>query len=223
MSTYMTEEEQLEAIKKWWRKYNNLITIILSVVLLVIAGYRYWGWHQDKLNKQASTAYEHMMLAFSNQDSKLLRSYANQLIREYGKTVYADAARLALAKYYVEREKESKADEQLVYVANHSQVNAFKQIAKLRMVRLLIAKQAYEKALHELTMVDDPTYVSVVNELKGDIFAATGKYQEAKSAYKDAIKEMQTRGVANNFLEMKLSELSDLGTSSSLNPSSRIT
>lgn len=48
MSVYMTEEEQLAAIKNWWNKYSNVITVILSLVLLVTAGFKYWNWHQEK-------------------------------------------------------------------------------------------------------------------------------------------------------------------------------
>ena len=36
MSVYMTEEEQLAAIKNWWNKYSNVITVILSLLLLTM-------------------------------------------------------------------------------------------------------------------------------------------------------------------------------------------
>lgn len=210
MSVYMTEEEQLEAIKKWWQKYSNVITVILSLVLLTVAGFKYWNWHEAKISMQASNAYEHLMVAFSNQDNKSVRSYANQLINEYGDTVYADAARLTLAKLFVTREKYEKARENLEYVAKNSKMTALKQVAKIRIARLFAAEKAYDKALAELTTVDDMAYMPVVNELKGDIYAATGKYQQAIISYKEAITEVRTNGMGNLFLEMKTNELAAL-------------
>lgn len=210
MSVYMTEEEQLEAIKKWWNKYSNVITVILSLVLLAVAGFKYWNWHQSKISMQASNAYEHLMVAFSNQDNKGVRSYANQLMNEYSDTVYADAARLALAKLFVTREKYEKARENLEYVAKNSKMTALKQVAKIRIARLFAAEKAYDKALAELTTVDDIAYMPVVNELKGDIYAATGKYQQAIVSYKEAITEVRTNGMGNLFLEMKTNELAAL-------------
>src|SRR5674476_375388 len=109
MSVYMTEQEQLEAIKKWWQRYSNVITIVASVILLMVAGYKYWNWHQEKINQEASNSYEHLMFSFSNQDNKGVRAHANQLLNEYGQTVYADAARLTLAKLFVAQAKLEKA------------------------------------------------------------------------------------------------------------------
>ncbi|RMX18279.1 hypothetical protein EAS68_09275 [Legionella jordanis] len=215
MSVYMTEEEQLEAIKKWWQKNNTLITVILSVILIVISGYKYWSWHQYKISMQASNTYEQMMVAFSNQDNKSVRSYANQLIKEYGTTVYADAARLALAKIYVGYEKYAKARETLEQVAQNSKTNAIKQVAKIRIARLLAAEKAYDKALAELTEVNDAAYMPMINELRGDIYAATGQYQQAINSYKEAITEVRTNGLGNLFLEMKTNELASLAQSMS--------
>ena len=206
MSVYMTETEQLDAIKKWWKRYSNIITIILSVVLLAISGYKYWNWHQEKINQQASNAYEHLMLAFSNQDNKSVRAYANQLLNDYGDSVYADAARLTLAKLFVLHEKYPKAQAELEYVATHSKMTTLQQVAKIRLARLFAAEKSYDKALAELAQVGT-LYTPVVNELRGDIYAATGQYQEAVLSYQKAITEVQKHGMGNPFLEMKTNEL----------------
>lgn len=207
MSVYMTETEQLEAIKKWWNRHSNMITIMLSVILLIVSGYKYWSWHQEKINQQASNSYEHLMVAFSNQDMRGVRSYAKELVNNYGQTVYADAARLTLAKLYALRENYLKAQEELAYVAMHSKVSPMQQIAKIRLARLLTTTKSYDKALTTLTEVDASIYSPVVNELKGDIYAAIGKYQQAIASYHEAISQVQKNGMGNLFLEMKTNEL----------------
>lgn len=213
MSVYMTEEEQLEAIKKWWARYSTLITVVFSLVLLGISGYKYWQWHQVKVNTQASNTYEHMMVAFSNHDNKGVKSYGNQLVNEYGQTVYAHAARLTMAKLYVSQDHYEKALETLKVVANNSPLKALKQVARIRIARLLAAEKAYDGALSELQNVDDIAYMPVVNELKGDIFAATGQYQQAIVSYKEAITAVRTQGMGNLYLEMKTNELAALSQS----------
>lgn len=203
----MTEAEQLEAIKKWWKRHNNIITIVLSLILLIISGYKYWNWHQEKVNQQASNAYEHLMLAFSNQDNKSVRAYSNQLLKDYKDTVYSDAARLTLAKLFVLRENYPKARQELEYVANHSKMTALQQVAQIRLARLLAAEKSYDQALAQLSKVADTTYMPVINELRGDIYAATGQYQQAVISYREAITEAQKHGMGNLFLEMKTNEL----------------
>jgi predicted negative regulator of RcsB-dependent stress response len=206
----MTEEEQLEAIKKWWQKYSTLLTIIFSCVLLSASGYRYWQWHQEKVIAQASNTYESMMVAYSDHDNKRVKSYANQLISEHGHSVYADAARLILAKLYVARDNYDKAKDTLAYVAQNSQMKALKQVAAIRIARLLVAQKSYDKALSELALVDGPTFLPAVNEIKGDIYAATGKYKLAIVSYREAINEVRTQGMGNLYLEMKTNELAAL-------------
>lgn len=207
MSVYMTEEEQLEVIKKWWKRYGTMITIIISIVLLIIAGYRYMNWHDDKIKQQASIAYENMMIAFSNQNIKSVRSYANELINDYKHTVYADVAHMTLAKIYVGKNKLGKARDELHAVVSESKMNPLRQIAKIRIARLLAAEKAYTNALNELSVVEDNAYLPVINELKGDIYSAKGQYQDAIKSYRLAIDEVRTNGMGNLFLEMKTNEL----------------
>lgn len=207
MSVYMTEEEQLESIKKWWKRHGNLVTVILSLILFGIAGYRYFMWHQDKLTQQASTAYEQMMLAVSNHNVKAVKSYANELTKEHSKSVYADVAHMTLAKIYVEKNKLDQAQNELKTVADNSKMLSLKQVAKIRIARILAAKKSYTEALNELSHVDDPTYLAVINELKGDIYGATGQYEEAMNSYKEAINEVKNNGMGNSFLEMKSNEV----------------
>ena len=213
MSVYMTEDEQLEIIKKWWNKYSNIITVVVSLLLLIFAGFKYWNMHQNKVSMQASMAYERLMVSFSNQDEKGVQSYANQLINEYGRTVYADAAHLILAKLFVAGDNYEKARTELLPVANSSKMQSLKQVAKIRIARLFAAEKAYDKALAELGIVDDATYMPVINELRGDIYTATGQYEQAIASYKEAITEVRTNGMGNLFLEMKTNELAALAQS----------
>ena len=207
MSVYMTEDEQLEVMKKWWNRYGNLVTIFLSLILLCIAGYRYMHWHHDKITQQASITYENMMVALSNQDVKSVKSYANELVKDYSHSVYEDVAHMTLAKIYVSKNKLDQAKNELLVVANKSDMTTLKQIAKIRIARILAAEKSYSNALKELSVVDDQTYLPVINELKGDIYGATGKYQEAVAAYRLAIDEVKNNGMGNLFLEMKTNEL----------------
>lgn len=207
MSVYMTEDEQLESIKKWWGKYGTVITLCISLVLLTVAGFKYMHWHQEKLMQQASITYENMMNEFSNHRNKAVRSYANQLIKNYDHTVYSDVAHMTLAKIYMSKDKLDTAKDELQVVANTSKMTALKQIAKIRIARILAADKSYAAALNELSVIVDNAYLPVINELKGDIYSAKGEYKEAISAYRLAIDEVKSNGMTNLFLEMKSNEL----------------
>lgn len=208
MSAYMTEEEQIENIKKWWARHGTKVTALLSIILLSIAGYRYMHWHHEKVRHQASAIYEQMMNAFSNQDIKSVRSYANELTNGFEHSVYADAAHMTLAKIYVSKNKWEEATQELKKVADESNMPALKQVASIRMARLLAEQKSYTQALTILNGIKESLYLPVINELKGDIYGAMGEYQNAQTAYKQALEAVKLNGMSNLFLEMKSNELS---------------
>jgi predicted negative regulator of RcsB-dependent stress response len=203
----MTEEEQLEAIKAWWSRHQAWIITLVSSILLVVAGYRYWMWHTEKMTHQASQAYEQLMVAASNQEEQAIEAYAKSIIKTYSKTVYGDAARLALAKHWVSEKKWEDAVRELEQVALHAKMPALQQVARVRLARLWISEKSYEKALNYLNQTDSATYKPLVDELKGDIYVATGRYNEAEALYREAREEEKLRGIGNVFLEMKSNEL----------------
>ena len=210
MSVYMTEEEQLQAIKTGWLRYHTPILLLFSVIMLSLAGYRYWNWHHEKRLIQASTVYERLMVSYSEHKNKEIKSYATQLIKNFDSTVYADVARMTLAKIEVDHHQNEKAKKILREVVNHSKVVAFKQVGKIRIARLWLAQKHFDEALKQFDVIDDQAYMTVVNELKGDIFVGKGDYRQAMKSYQQAINEARMQGIGNLFLEMKTNELAAL-------------
>ncbi len=210
MSIYMTEAEQLEAIKAWWQRNQRWVTTLVTSVLLLVAGYRYWQWHTEKMTHLASQAYEQLMVAASNQESQSIEAYARAIIKDFPKTVYGDAARLTLAKHWVSETKWEEAARELEHVALHAKMPALQQVAQIRLVRLWISEKEYDKALKYLEQTDSPMYKPLVDELKGDIYAAKGRLDDAEKSYLEAQEETKLRGVGNVFLEMKTNELATL-------------
>ena len=42
MADYETEEEQIEALKDWWRENGNSLLIGVAVALVAVFGFRGW-------------------------------------------------------------------------------------------------------------------------------------------------------------------------------------
>lgn len=203
----MTEAEQLEAIKAWWLRHQRWISIVLSMVLILLAGYRFWIWRAEKITHLASTAYEQLMIATSNHEDDSIEAYANNIITEYPKTIYADAARLLLARYWVSKSRFEDAIQALSYVADHGKMPALQQIAGIRLARIWIAEKAYDQALAHLEKIKSDTYQPLIDELKADIYAATGQYDKADRLYRAANEAVQARGISHVFLDMKAHQL----------------
>ena len=50
MDVYTTEEQQIEAIKKWWQTNGNSVLIGIALAIAAVLGYQTWNQ-----NKQANS------------------------------------------------------------------------------------------------------------------------------------------------------------------------
>jgi len=207
LNVYLNEYEQWNALKKWWQKYNAIVIVMFSLILLSLSGYKYWHWHQDKVMQQASNTYEQMMLASANHQSKLIRQYANELVKKFPQSIYSDAARLSLAKLAVLNHEYKKAEKQLEWVAEHSQIKELAIVAKIRLARIWFVHKEYNKALAILKGMDFKVYLPLVDELRGDIYTSMNQFDKAVKFYRKALSEVQNYGVGNLYLEMKSNDL----------------
>jgi predicted negative regulator of RcsB-dependent stress response len=208
LNSYLNEYEQWDALKKWWKKYNAIVIVAFSLILLSLSAYKYWNWHQNQKMLQASNTYEHMMLAAANHQSKSIKRYAKELLAEYPETIYSDAARLSLAKLAVAQHEYQVAEEHLQWVASKSKIKELSDVAKIRLARIWFVNKQYAQALKILKGMNSKVYLPMVDELKGDIYTGMNQFDKAVNYYRKALTEVQNYGVGNLFLEMKSNDLS---------------
>lgn len=200
---YQTEEQQIEAIKNFFTKYNNVIWAVFLIFMLAFMVYRYWDWQQIQVKTSASKLYEAMMVSSSQNNDKNIIAYADQLATSYDNTIYGQAASLLLAKYAVKAEKLDEAKSRLQHVIAKANLPALRQVAALRFARILIDEKKYDEAIKSLEKLYDKHYEFLVYELKGDIFVAENKSDEAREAYKQAETLAHKIGLVNKRLELK--------------------
>lgn len=217
MNTYLNEYESWEALKIWWKKYNAVLIVSFSLILLALSVYKYWNWHLEKRSVQASNSYEHMMLAAANHQANKIEQYAKDLLDNYPDSIYADAARLSLAKLAVLNHQYAVAEAQLQAVAQHSKIPELSEVAKIRLARVWLVQKKYAQALKILEGMGSLVYRPLVDELKGDIYTSMNQFDKAVGFYRKALAEVQDYGVGNLFLEMKSNDMSSVSNQSSFN------
>ena len=94
----LEEQEQLDELKHFWKRYGSLITWVLIVVFGAFAawnGYQYW---QRQQAVQASSMYDEVERAVKSNDSARLDRSLGDMKDRFGSTVYAQQAGLMVAK-----------------------------------------------------------------------------------------------------------------------------
>ena len=68
----LQEQEQLDALKSFWKTYGNLITWVLIAVFGTVAAWNGWQYWQRQQAAQASALYEEVTRAAQSGDAARL-------------------------------------------------------------------------------------------------------------------------------------------------------
>ena len=207
MDVYKTEEEQVEAIKKWWQENGKSIIAGVVIGITAIFGWRAYDNHIAVQSEQASVLYEQMIVAARTNDDENILVYANRIIDDYKSSTYAVFASLMLAKVAAEAGELEQAETHLQWVLKNNSQAEFEHIARLRLARILIASDKLELASKTLDVSKPGDFVARYDELRGDIYVKQGKSDEAIKAYEKSLANTKGTGDAQSILQMKLDDL----------------
>jgi predicted negative regulator of RcsB-dependent stress response len=210
MSEMRTEEEQIEAIKNWWKENGKQTAV--AVVVVAASWFGFQGYQdQQKTTGEAASAIYQQVLTINNSEveaDKGRRSLLlDQLTGEYKDTVYAQYAALFNAKDAVDGDDLALAQTQLRSVIDNAKDESLTQLATVRLARVLLAMEKTDEALALVETSPSAAFEAEFEETKGDIYFATGEKDSARDAYSKAVAAAQRIGGNNPVLKMKLDDL----------------
>jgi len=211
MSIYLSEEEQIERIKSWWKKYANLLLIGLLVIAVIVAGWRWWQQRHQLHLVQASMAYEQLLVDVANENMTDMEVRADDLITSYADTIYAQLAVLLLAQQAVYSNDLTLAEQHLQTVIERTDNKSLQQMARIRAARVWLADGQAESALAIIEPIDDKVFLPLVEQVKGDIYTVQQMYSQARQAYRMALDLSSQTNMVNRLLQMKLNNLPGAG------------
>jgi len=207
VEAYTTEEQQVEAIKKWW--HENKMSLIGGVVIGIGAlwGGRAWLDNQQNYTEAASSVYQQMLEQVSQGKNEDAAAQAAQLLGQFADTAYASLAALTMAKIKQEGGDAAAASAHLRWALDNSKDDIVRHEARLRLAKIMLADEKYDDALALLNGVDAGVYESSYEQLKGDIYLAKGQPESARSAFMRALASASPEERGRAVLQMKLDNL----------------
>ena len=192
METNQTEEQQIEAVKQWWKENGSSIITGLLLGLALLFGAKSWFAYQERTAENASNVYVSLMGALREDNEAAVGQKAAMLIADYASTPYAALGAMVLAKIKIEQDELDAAGAQLQWVLDNTDSDLLREVARLRLVRVLIAAgdpDGAEALLGEAP--PDTAFAPFYSELRGDIQAARGDAGRARAEYEHALTLMQ--------------------------------
>ncbi|VUD66542.1 hypothetical protein TDB9533_03618 [Thalassocella blandensis] len=211
MADHLTEEEQIEALKNWWKEY--WMSIVLPILLAAV-GYFAWNTYQTNQEtkaKQGSLLYQEMVSLAGEPNAELTEEKRNEaevsaqeLIEQFSGTLYADRAKLLLARFAAEQKDYDKAAKYLGDVVSAGANEAVQNLARARLARVSFAQGNYDKAISLVATPKDESFKSLFAEVRGDALAAKGDTAAATTAYQEALDHLGDDYSRRGLLDLKM-------------------
>lgn len=209
METHTTEEQQIAALKSWWKENGSSIVTGVVLGLAVLFGVKAWFAYQERTAQNASNVYMVMMNALETGDATTVTERAGLLISEFSSTPYAAFGALALAKLKLDTGELEAAQAQLQWALDNSGSGEIQNVARLRLARVLVARGELDAAMQLLDQaVPGSAFDGLYTEVRGDIYAARGEPLLANDAYQQALAAMSPDAPGRQLLQLKYDNFS---------------
>ena len=200
----LQEQEQLDQIKAFWKQHGNLITWVITALLLVYAGWNGWQWYQrDQAGKAAAIFEELDKAAAAGDVAKVSRAFTD-LKDRFPRTASAEQGALVAASVQYDKGQADAARATLTWATEQAREEEYRAIAALRLAGLLIEAKQPDAALKQVDAVKLPAFAGLVADRRGDVLMAQNKKDEAKAAYQAAYKALDERLDYRRLVEAKL-------------------
>jgi len=203
---YLTEKEQIEQIRQWWRENR---WYLIGGALIAGIGYfgynQYQAWQTGKA-EAASSIYQELKLVLEDDDRDSADDLLARLEAEHSSSPYLDQARFLIAQDNLIRDTARSISELEAVVAG-SKDEYLVKVARTRLARVLAYDEQFDRALAVLNVDDTSDFEPRFSEIRGDIHAAMGNSEAAIEAYTDALLGAANGVINRELIQLKLEDL----------------
>lgn len=213
MADHITEEEQIEALKRWWEENGKQTILGIALIVGGYFGWQAWTDHSADQASAASLVYQEMLenmeglnsgQALTEPEQLSVNLLADQLKAEHTDTQYAFYAALAKAKLAVDAGDLDAAASELQWAMDNAD-DTNESIARLRLARVESARGNLDSALKLVQGVDAGDMKSAYEDAKGDFYLAQGNSAAAFTAYQSALAAASPdNSTARSLIQLKI-------------------
>ncbi|MDX2412671.1 MAG: tetratricopeptide repeat protein [Woeseiaceae bacterium] len=209
MDDLQSEKEQLEEMRAWWTVYGRYVIAGVVIAVGLLFGFNQYQSSKLAAQVEASVLYESLTVYVSDGDLDNAESVADDLASNYANTAYAAQSNLAMAKLYMDKNRDQDAADVLNELLLMRGNKALKQIGRLRLARILLYQDKPQDVVDLLADQDEAAFAGLFAEMRGDAFAALGQITAAGDEYRTALADT-SQTINRGVVQMKLVDLPDV-------------
>ncbi|MDN5510765.1 tetratricopeptide repeat protein [Acinetobacter sp.] len=206
----LSDEEQLDNLKSFTKKYGSAMMSGILIALIAFFGWEYWQ-KKNLAESQKQTAKVQQLMDDAKGASgdanafNALSVTADKIVKEAPDSVQAIQTQLLMAKLAYDKADYAHAERALKKVENSKLDDAgLVQVVKLRLAYAQLAQKKYDDAIKTLAAVTDPAFKATADEARGDVYVAKNDIENAKKSYMSAWDALLERKQERQILQIKL-------------------
>ena len=210
MQDRMSDQEQIDEVKRLWREYGKPVVIAVLFGLLLSYGWRYWRSYKLSQSHSASNQYAALLLNIKKGDFTSAQRQASDLKQHYKRSIYASLAQMTDAKLAVINGDLKTAEASLLWVIKTNNQPWLVDLAHLNLALVYQKQSRYQSALDQLAKVSE-TFKPMVWQQRASVYQAENKDNDAINALEKAQLAYQHSSINNPFISLWLAQFPKLG------------
>lgn len=208
MDDLQSEKEQIEEMRAWWAEYGRYVIAGVVIAVGLLFGYNQYERSKLAAEVEASVLYESLAEHVAAGELEDAETVAAELATDYANTSYAPQSKLAMAKLYMDKNRDQDAADVLRELIAMRGNRELRNIGRVRLARILLYQDKPQEVIDMLADLQDNAFGGMYAEALGDAYAALGRVEEAGDAYRTALADT-TQTVNRGLVQMKLADLPD--------------
>lgn len=206
MSDYLSDEEQVERIKRWWSENGTSTIVGLVVAIASVIGWRLYQDYSADLAEAAFDDYAEFV------EQRKLDGPVDSLVRNI-EDQHAGSAYHVFTLWYRAKDAAEEQDWEAALGYLQSAVDQagdsnLEDMARMRQAKVEFQLDRLDDCLSTLALVRGSGFKSAVSELIGDVHRVRGELDAAKLAYEAGLEAARDTPAAG-LLELKLASLAE--------------
>ena len=200
MDDLTSEKEQIEQIRAWWAQYGGYVIGGIGLGVALLLGYNYWQNSKLEAQLEGSALYESLaghVVTGSLDEAELVVA---ELSADYAGTAYAAQAQLALARLYMDKNRDQDAADALGALLAADADEAVKLVARARLARILLYQGKAQEVVELLEDQTSEAFAAVYQDILGDAYQELGRIEDAQAAYQSVLLDPMSQATVDQQL-----------------------
>lgn len=205
MVDYETEEQQVDAIKQWWKDNGTTLVVGAVIGLAGLWGWRYYGESVLTGQEQTSSSFADALVKFDAEGTDKSTAEMQTFVTANQDNNYATLASLLLVKEAVTANDFALAKTQLVALLESNEYAPLTPVIKMRLARVEAELGEFDQAIATAEQITEEGFVVKANQTKGLVYLKQGNVEAARTAFQTAVDASEGR--VDPVLQLQLDDL----------------